>query len=66
MSSDRLINYALIALFIVALDCRAALTSNSEHARKEVKNSEHTRKEVKNSVYAMVKTEEHRACDGEN
>jgi len=56
MSSDLLMNYAAISLFIVALDCRAALTSNSVHARKEVKNSEH----------AMVKTEEHRVCDGEN
>jgi len=32
MSSDLLMNYAAISLFIVALDCRAALTSNSEHA----------------------------------
>ncbi|MCD8479679.1 MAG: hypothetical protein LRZ88_05295, partial [Candidatus Cloacimonetes bacterium] len=46
ISSDKLMSYAVIALFIVALDCRAALTSNSVHAKG--------------------KTEEHRACDGEN
>jgi len=66
MSSDRLMNYAVISLFRIALDCRAALTSNSEHARKEVKNSVYARKEVKNSEHAMVNSEEHRACDGEN
>ena len=72
MSSNLLMNYAAISLFRIALDFRAALTSNSvharkevknsEHARKEVKNSEHARKKVKNSVYAMVKTEEHACC----
>jgi len=39
MSSDLLMNYAVISLFRIALDCRAALTSNSEHAM--VKTEEH-------------------------